>query len=64
MGKLVSITKAAEILGVSPKTIRRWESEGRGIDCVRTVGGQRRYDISKLMPQSTNNNNENRKLFI
>lgn len=55
MGKLVSITKAAEILGVSAKTIRRWESEGRGIECVRTVGGQRRYDISKLMPQSTNN---------
>jgi len=45
--KLVSINEAAAILGVSKKTLRRWESAGK-LTPVRTEGGHRRYSVSKL----------------
>lgn len=48
MSKLLTIHQAAEILGVSPQTMRRWEREGKGIPVQRTTGGQRRYELSKL----------------
>ena len=47
MGKLVSISVAAEALGVSTSTLRRWEASGRLIP-ARTEGGQRRYDLTAL----------------
>ena len=50
MNKLVSIEKAAEMLGVSEMTLRRWEKSGK-LTPERTEGGHRRYDISKLAPQ-------------
>jgi len=50
MSKLVSISTAAQALGVSTSTLRRWEAGGRLIP-VRTEGGQRRYDLSTLQPQ-------------
>jgi putative resolvase len=50
MSKLLTIRQAAELLGVSTQTLRRWEREGKGIPVQRTSGGQRRYDISKLHP--------------
>ncbi len=40
---LISISKASEILGVKPKTIRRWE-EGGKIQVVYTPNGHRRFD--------------------
>lgn len=53
MNKLLTIHQAAELLGISPQTLRRWEKEGRGVVAQRTTGGQRRYDISKLpIPKS------------
>lgn len=51
MEKLVSIGKAAKILGVSEITLRRWDEEGRLVP-IRTEGGHRRYDISKLKPET------------
>ena len=50
MTTFVSIKKAADILGVSTQTLRRWEAEGRGVPSQRTHGGQRRYDVSQLTP--------------
>ena len=50
MTTFVSIKKAADILGVSTQTLRRWEAEGRGVPSQRTIGGQRRYDVSQLTP--------------
>ena len=46
--QLVSIQKAAEELGVSPQTLRRWERERRIAPAARTPGGRRRYDIEQL----------------
>jgi excisionase family DNA binding protein len=43
----VSIKKASKELGVSPQTLRNWESEGK-IESKRTIGGHRRYDLSKI----------------
>jgi len=48
MSKLLTIHEAAEFLGVSPQTLRRWEREGRAIPSQRTAGGQRRYDSTTL----------------
>jgi predicted site-specific integrase-resolvase len=49
--KMVSIQEAAEFLGVSPQTLRRWEREGRLLPDERTPGGQRRYDLARLRPE-------------
>ena len=50
MDKLVSIGKAAKILGVSEITLRRWDEDGKLVS-IRTEGGHRRYDISKIRPE-------------
>ncbi|MGB9866278.1 MAG: IS607 family transposase, partial [Bacillota bacterium] len=42
------LRKAAEILGVHPVTLRRWEKEGR-IRCIRTPSGQRRFPRSEIL---------------
>src|SRR5579872_2191220 len=47
---LYTIQEVATLLGVSAKTLRRWEETGK-IKPIRTVGNQRRYrldDIKKL----------------
>ncbi|WP_142526129.1 IS607 family transposase [Methylacidimicrobium cyclopophantes] len=48
--KLVGIREAAEALGVSAQTLRRWEREGRLFPDERTAGGRRRYDLVRLRP--------------
>ncbi len=45
---LVSIGEAAEIIGVSISTLRRWEEEGCFLPSTRTLGGHRRYKISDI----------------
>jgi len=50
MEKLISISSAASILGVSITTLRRWEKEGK-LQSVRTRAGHRRYDLSKTKPE-------------
>ena len=44
----VGIGQAARALGVTPKTLRRWEAEGKIEEIKRTPKGHRRYDLSKL----------------
>ncbi|WER50960.1 IS607 family transposase [Cupriavidus sp. WKF15] len=46
-----SIQEAAEFLGVSAPTLRRWEREGKLIPDERTAGGRRRYDLARLRPE-------------
>jgi putative resolvase len=48
MSKLISIKEAADALGVSVQTLRRWEKEGKVLPAQRTAGGQRRYDLRSL----------------
>lgn len=50
MDRLISIGEAAEVLGVSITTLRRWETEGK-LTPERTAAGHRRYDLSKLKPE-------------
>ena len=49
MNRFVAIGEAAEALGVSITTLRRWELEGKLIP-ERTAFGHRRYDLSQLKP--------------
>lgn len=51
MERLVSISRAAKILGVSVITLRRWDEEGRLV-AMKTEGGHRRYDLSKIKPET------------
>ncbi len=48
MSNLLTVKEAAELLGVSTKTIRRWEEEGK-ITATRTAGGHRRFDVPSLI---------------
>ena len=41
------VGRAAELLGVSPDTVRRWADDGR-LRVARTVGGRRMIDGSDL----------------
>ncbi|MCZ2158846.1 IS607 family transposase [Bartonella sp. 220] len=50
MDRFVGIGKAAQVLGVSISTLRRWEGEGKIIS-EYTAGGHRRYDLSRLRPE-------------
>ena len=43
----VRISQAAQELGVSVDTLRRWEAAGK-IEAERTPGGHRRYDLAQL----------------
>ena len=50
MQRYVGIGEAAEALGVSIDTLRRWERTGK-LTGERTPGGHRRYDLAKLRPE-------------
>jgi len=50
MNRFATIGEAADILGVSISTLRRWDKAGRLIP-EKTASGHRRYDISKLRPE-------------
>jgi len=49
MDKILAISEAADILGVSVTTLRRWEKEGK-LTSERTPAGHRRYNLSKIKP--------------
>ncbi len=42
MNTLITIREASDLLGVSIKTLRRWEQQGK-IVSIRTRGGHRRF---------------------
>ena len=46
--ELITISHAAQLLGVSPSSLKRWVDEGE-IRCVRTKGGHRRFDRTELV---------------
>ncbi len=55
--KLYTVKQASEILGVHPKTIQKWDKEGK-IKVIRTPGGRRRIpesEIKRLLGIKTEN---------
>ena len=44
----LSIGQAAEVIGVSISTLRRWEQEGSFMPCYRTKGNHRRYSFERI----------------
>jgi len=47
--KLLRISKASELLGVTPLTLRRWDKSGR-LKAIRMGSrGDRRYEQAKLL---------------
>ena len=48
MEKYYSIGQVCKILGVTPKTLRRWDEAGKLKPDVRTGGGHRRYSETTL----------------
>ncbi len=47
--RMVRIGKAAEILGVTPKTLRKWEETGELVPTRKTRAGTRYYLVSDLI---------------
>jgi putative resolvase len=59
MDKLYNISKTAEILDVTPKTLRIWDKQGK-LKPVLTSGGHRRYresDIKAIIGETDENQN-------
>lgn len=50
----ITIKQASELLGVTTKTLRRWEKNGL-IKSERTEGNHRRYDVSELLKSKKDN---------
>lgn len=53
--KLLRIRETAEMLGVNPQTLRRWDKEGRLIAVRVNKRGDRRYrkeDLKKFIKQN------------
>jgi putative resolvase len=48
MNNLITIREASDLLGVSIKTLRRWEKQGK-ISSIRTPGGHRRFRRQDLL---------------
>lgn len=48
MNTLITIREASDLLGVSVKTLRRWEEQGK-ISSIRTPGGHRRFRRQDLL---------------
>ena len=48
MKKLMMVSKASDLLGVHPATIRVWERTGKITGCIRTPGGHRRVPVSEV----------------
>ncbi len=45
--QLLSVSAAAQVLGVSSSSLRAWAAEGR-VPCLRTPGGHRRFEYDEL----------------
>jgi len=48
MENTITISKAAEMLGVTVKTLQRWEREGRLIPVARTSTNRRVYTVAQM----------------
>jgi len=47
MDKMISISEAGKILGVTPRTLKRWDDEGK-LKVYRTLGNHRRYSLLEV----------------
>ena len=47
MSEFISPKKAADMLGVSPNTLRNWEISGK-LFSIKTMGGHRRYYLKDI----------------
>ncbi len=56
----MAIGQAAEVLGVSITTLRRWEAQGKLVP-ERTPGRQRRYNLLKIKPERFRASKDDRK---
>lgn len=52
--RFIKIGQAAELLGVSIETMRRWEKSGELLPDRKTKGGTRYYDVGKLLNAENN----------
>ena len=59
----ISIAKAAEELGVSRDTLRRWEKAGK-ITSERTAKGHRRYHLAALLGASPRKDQSKKKTIV
>lgn len=53
--KLLKIREAAELLGVNPETLRRWDNEGKLVAVKVSKRGDRRYqpeDIKRFIEEN------------
>ena len=48
MGKMISISEVSELTGVTIKTLKIWDNEGKLKAKFKTPGGHRRYDIDDI----------------
>ena len=55
MSYYVAPRKAMQLLGVSEKTLRNWEEQGK-IKAIRTPSGQRRYDVEEYVRRQGKDN--------
>ena len=61
MERLITVSDAAQRLGVSKKTLQVWDNDGK-LTALRTTGGHRRYrqsDVDKLQGLETEGSNIN-----
>ncbi len=48
MDKMISIQEVSKLTGVTVKTLKIWDNEGKLKPAMRTVGGHRRYRMSDI----------------
>lgn len=48
MGKMISISDVSELTGVTIKTLKIWDKEGKLKAKYKTPGGHRRYDLDEI----------------
>ena len=51
--EVVDVGSVARMMGVDPKTVTKWDKNGKLKAAFRTPGGHRRYyldDVEKLLP--------------
>ncbi len=66
MDKMISISKAAKILGVTTRTLKRWDETGV-LKVYRTIGNHRRYkksDVEALFGLNDEKESSEEKAFI
>jgi predicted site-specific integrase-resolvase len=67
MGKMISISEVSELTGVTIKTLKIWDNEGKLKAKYKTAGGHRRYDLDDIENFLGNNiveQNTQRNIFI